>query len=151
MGPGRRAGQTDAAARARALAVPRCRAPRRPSRRLRSAHTSPPRRLTLQSSPVTAHGLPRPPEPYNEPNKTYAPGSPERDELRRRLDDLGGQELELPLVIGGKDVSLGETFDQVMPHDKAHVLAKVSKGGAEHVQQAIDAAAEAWHDWSRTP
>jgi 1-pyrroline-5-carboxylate dehydrogenase len=100
---------------------------------------------------VTAHGLPRPPEPYNEPNKTYAPGSPERDELRRRLDDLGGQELELPLVIGGKDVSLGETFDQVMPHDKAHVLAKVSKGGAEHVQQAIDAAAEAWHDWSRTP
>jgi 1-pyrroline-5-carboxylate dehydrogenase len=100
---------------------------------------------------VSAHGIPRPPDPYNEPVKSYAPGAPERDDLRRRLDDLGGQELELPLVIGGKDVHLSESFDQVMPHDKQHVLAKVSKGGADHVQQAIDAAAAAWPDWSRTP
>ena len=45
-------------------------------------------------------------------------------------------------MIGGKDVALAETFDQVMPHDKDHVLAKVSKGDASHVQQAIDAAAD---------
>ena len=100
---------------------------------------------------MTAHGFPRVPEPYNEPIKSYAPGTPEREELRRRLDELAGQELEAPLVIGGKDVQLSETFDHVMPHDKGHVLARVSKGGAEHVQQAIDAAAKAWPDWSRTP
>jgi 1-pyrroline-5-carboxylate dehydrogenase len=99
---------------------------------------------------MTAHGLPRPPEPYNEPIGSYAPGSPEREEIRARLGELSGQELELPLVIGGKDVTTGATFDQVMPHDKQHVLAKVAKGDASHVQQAIDASAEAWHDWSRT-
>ena len=100
---------------------------------------------------MSAHGIARPPEPYNEPIKSYAPGSPERDELRARLNDMAGQELELPLVIGGKEVQIGETFDQVMPHDKDHVLARVVKGDASHVQQAIDAAADAWNDWSRTP
>jgi 1-pyrroline-5-carboxylate dehydrogenase len=100
---------------------------------------------------VGAHSIARPPEPYNEPIKDYAPGSPEREQLRSRLNELAGQELELPLVIGGKDVQLPQTFEQVMPHDKKHVLAKVSKGDASHVQQAIDAAAVAWNDWSRTP
>ena len=38
-----------------------------------------------------------------------------------------------------------------MPHDKEHVLADVHQGGAEHVAQAIDAAAKAWEDWSRWP
>jgi 1-pyrroline-5-carboxylate dehydrogenase len=100
---------------------------------------------------VSAHSIARPPEPYNEPVKSYAPGSAEREELRARLDELAGQELELPLVVGGKDVKPPQTFDQVMPHDKDHVLAKVSKGDASHVQQAIEAAASAWTDWSRTP
>ena len=100
---------------------------------------------------MATHAIARPPEPYNEPIKSYAPGSPEREELHARLDELAGQQIELPLVIGGKDVKLPETFDQVMPHDKDHVLAKVSRGDASHVQQAIDAAAAAWNDWSRTP
>ena len=100
---------------------------------------------------MATHAIARPPEPYNEPIKSYAPGSLERDELRARLDELAGHQIELPLVIGGKDVKLAESFDQVMPHDKEHVLAKVSKGDASHVQQAIDAAAAAWTDWSRTP
>jgi len=100
---------------------------------------------------VSAHGISRPPEPYNEPIKSYVPGSPEREQLRARLGELSGQRLELPLVIGGKDVQLDESFEQVMPHDTDHVLATVSKGDASHVQQAIDAAATAWNDWSRTP
>ena len=100
---------------------------------------------------MSAHGISRPPEPYNEPIKSYVPGSPEREQLRARLGELSGQRLELPLVIGGKDVQLDESFEQVMPHDTDHVLATVSKGDASHVQQAIDAAATAWNDWSRTP
>jgi 1-pyrroline-5-carboxylate dehydrogenase len=100
---------------------------------------------------VSTHGITRPPAPVNEPAKSYAPGSREREELRARLDELAGDQLELPLVIGGEDVALSRTFDQVMPHDRDHVLAKVSKGDATHVQQAIDAAAAAWPDWSRAP
>ena len=61
------------------------------------------------------------------------------------------ERIEIPLVIGGKDVTTGQLKQAVMPHDKEHVLADVHQGTAEHVQQAIDAAAKAWGDWSRWP
>ncbi len=100
---------------------------------------------------MSAHGIFHAPEPRNEPIKDYAPGSPEREQLRVKLAELSGQTIAIPLVIGGEDVTLSETFEQVAPHDTDRVLANVSKGGAKHVQQAIDNACEAWHDWSRTP
>jgi 1-pyrroline-5-carboxylate dehydrogenase len=100
---------------------------------------------------VSAHGIFRPPPPRNEPVKDYAPGSAEREQLRVELARMSGETIEIPLVIGGQDVSVPETFESVMPHNKEHVLAHVSKGGAKQVDQAIAAASEAWHDWSRTP
>jgi 1-pyrroline-5-carboxylate dehydrogenase len=100
---------------------------------------------------VSAHGTFRVPEPYNEPVKGYVPGSPEREEVRRRLDELSSQRLEIPLVIGGEDVQTGDTFEAVMPHKRSHVLGDVQKGGAAEVDRAIAAAADAWEDWSRTP
>jgi 1-pyrroline-5-carboxylate dehydrogenase len=100
---------------------------------------------------MSSHGIFRVPQPYNEPVLGYEPGSPERDELRHRLDDLSGQRLEIPLVIGGEAVTTGDTFEAVMPHTRGHVLADVHKGGASEVGRAIAAAAAAWEDWSRTP
>jgi 1-pyrroline-5-carboxylate dehydrogenase len=100
---------------------------------------------------VSTHGIFRAPEPHNEPVLGYEPGSPERDELRRRLDELASQRLDIPLVIGGEDVETGDTFEAVMPHKRSHVLADVQKGGAAEVDRAIAAAADAWEDWSRTP
>jgi 1-pyrroline-5-carboxylate dehydrogenase len=100
---------------------------------------------------MSTHAVFHLPEPYNEPVRSYAPGSPERAELRRRLDDLESDRLDLPLVIGGEAVRTNNTFDAVMPHRRAHVLATVHKGGAGEVERAIAAAAEAWKDWSRTP
>ena len=83
--------------------------------------------------------------------RSYTPGSPEREELRVRLEQMRSEQIEIPLVIGGEEVRTRETFEAVQPHDKAHVLAKVHKGSARHVDQAIRAAAEAWEDWHRTP
>jgi 1-pyrroline-5-carboxylate dehydrogenase len=100
---------------------------------------------------MSTHGIFRAPEPHNEPVLGYEPGSAERDELRRRLEELSGQRLDLPLVIGGEDVETGDTFEAVMPHRRSHVLADVHKGGAAEVDRAIAAAADAWEDWSRTP
>jgi 1-pyrroline-5-carboxylate dehydrogenase len=100
---------------------------------------------------VTAHGIFRVPEPYNEPVLGYEPGSPERDQLRHRLDELASERLAIPLVIGGEDVETGDTFEAVMPHKRSHVLADVQKGGAAEVDRAIAAAGDAWEDWSRTP
>ena len=100
---------------------------------------------------MSTHAIFRAPEPYNEPVKSYAPGSPERAELQQRLRDLESQQLDIPLVIGGEEVRTGETFDAVMPHRRAHVLAKVHKGGGAEVQRAVAAAGAAWQDWSRWP
>jgi 1-pyrroline-5-carboxylate dehydrogenase len=92
-----------------------------------------------------------PPEPRNEPVKDYAPGSPERAELQQRLRELERERIEIPLVIGGKDVTTKETFEAVEPHRKSHVLADVHAGGPAEVDQAIAAAREARHDWARLP
>jgi 1-pyrroline-5-carboxylate dehydrogenase len=100
---------------------------------------------------MSSHGIFRAPEPFNEPVRTYAPGSPEREELQARLSELESQQLEIPLVIGGEEVRTGDTFDAVQPHDRSHVLATVHKGGAPEVERAIGAAGEAWQDWARMP
>src|ERR1700741_3584042 len=100
---------------------------------------------------MSAHGIFTVPEPHNEPVRSYAPGTAEREELRVRLAELESQQLDIPLVIGGEEVRTGNTFEAVEPHKRAHVLATVHKGGATEVERAIAAAAEAWNDWSRTP
>jgi len=92
-----------------------------------------------------------PPEPRNEPVKDYAPGSPEREELQKRLRELERDRIEIPLVIGGKDVETAETFEAVMPHRKSHVLADVHSGGPAEIEQAIAAAREARRDWAHMP
>src|SRR5438034_4898533 len=105
------------------------------------------RRITAMSAP----GIFRPPTPTNEPVKEYAPGSPEREQLRRRLDQMQSERIELPLVIGGENVTTGTTAEVVMPHKKSHVLADAHQGDQAEVEKAIRAAADAWEDWSRLP
>jgi 1-pyrroline-5-carboxylate dehydrogenase len=97
------------------------------------------------------NGTRRVPPPVNEPVKAYAPGSPERAELKARLAAMAKERIEIPLVIGGKEVRSGETAKAVMPHDHGHVLADWHKASREHVAQAISAAAEARREWARWP
>src|SRR5213083_1877583 len=94
------------------------------------------------------NSIPKIPAPVNEPVLSYAPGAPERAELKRTLKELSGRQLEIPLVIGGKDVHTGRTVDVVMPHCHRHVLAKAHQAGPAELQAAIAAAREAWRDWS---
>src|SRR5881396_3722843 len=93
-------------------------------------------------------GTPKIPTPFNEPVLSYAPGTPERGELKRTVKELSGHQLEIPLVIGGKDVHTGRTVDVVMPHCHRHVLAKAHQAGPAEVQAAIAAARDAWREWS---
>jgi 1-pyrroline-5-carboxylate dehydrogenase len=97
------------------------------------------------------NGTRRVPPPVNEPVKAHAPGSPERVELKARLKAMAGERIEIPLVIGGKEVRSAETGKAVMPHDHAHVLADWHKASKEHVAQAIEAAAAARREWARWP
>jgi len=94
-------------------------------------------------------GLFSTPPPPNEPVLGYAPGSRERKALEAELARQAGEVLEIPLVLGGKEVRTGRTADVIMPHDRKHVLAKVHLGGAREVAQAIECAPAARAEWQR--
>src|SRR5947209_14364075 len=89
------------------------------------------------------------PTPVNEPVFSYAPGTKERNELKLALKDLSSRQVDIPIVIGGKEIRTGKTVDAVMPHCHRHVLAKVHQAGADEVHAAVAAAREAWRDWSQ--
>jgi len=94
------------------------------------------------------NGHRRVPPPVNEPIRSYAPGSPERESLKTRLKDMASQKIDMPLVIGGREIRTGDTVRSVMPHDHQHVLGEYHKATGEHVVQAIDAAAAARNEWA---
>ena len=91
------------------------------------------------------------PTPVNEPVLSYAPGSPERQELKARLDEFAGRTIEIPLVIGGEEVTTGNLGQCVLPHNHRHVVATFHKGNAETVNRAIAAAAAARPAWAAMP
>src|SRR5216683_2079727 len=97
------------------------------------------------------NAIPRIPTPVNEPILSYAPGTVERAELKRALKEMSGQPIEIPLVIGGREVRTGRTVSVAMPHCHRHVLATVHQAGATEIDAAIAAAREAWRDWSAWP
>jgi len=88
------------------------------------------------------------PEITNEPIKSYAPGSPERLELKKMLAQLRSEELELPMIIGGKEVTTDRRVRICPPHDIKHTLGYYHQGDASHVQMAIDAAMIAREKWN---
>jgi 1-pyrroline-5-carboxylate dehydrogenase len=93
-------------------------------------------------------GRRRVPHPENDPNLTYAPGTPARAELKARLAKMAGETIDIPLVIGGKEIRTGATEKSVMPHKHGHVLGNFHKASADHVRQAVDAALAARAEWS---
>ena len=88
------------------------------------------------------------PEPTNEPVRDYAPGSPERASLKRQLDALLEEQLEIPLVIGGEEIRTGDTSPCVCPHDHGHRLGVFHQAGEREVERAVEAARAAWSEWS---
>ena len=91
------------------------------------------------------------PVPANEPVKAYLEGSPERVALDAELDRQWNTVLDIPIIIGGKEIRTGNTGKVVCPHDHKHVLATFHKVSEKEVQMAIDAAMEAHKIWSETP
>jgi len=89
--------------------------------------------------------------PNNEPVLSYAPGTPERKELKGKLAEMNASKIEIPLIIGGEEVRTGDTIDVTMPHDHGHVLATAHRAGKEEVARAIEVSREAWESWARTP
>jgi 1-pyrroline-5-carboxylate dehydrogenase len=101
------------------------------------------------SSPISVfNGHRRVPPPVNEPIRSYAPGSPERASLKAKLKQMASEKIDMPLIIGGKEVKTGDCGRAVMPHDHNHVLGEYHKATERHVLQAIDAARAAQKEWA---
>lgn len=87
-------------------------------------------------------------KPDNEPVLSYAPDSKQANALHSALKQLSSEQIDIPLIIGGREVRTGDTGNVVMPHDHHKVLATYHKAGAKEVQMAIDAAMKAHRQWS---
>jgi 1-pyrroline-5-carboxylate dehydrogenase len=91
------------------------------------------------------------PPPTNEPVLSSAPGTADRATLKRQLESMAQQSIDMPLFIDGKEVRTEKQGQAVMPHAHGHVLGRFHHAGPGEVQAAIDAALRAQKDWGRLP
>jgi 1-pyrroline-5-carboxylate dehydrogenase len=87
------------------------------------------------------------PRPHNEPVLSYAPGTAERDALKRALTGVGGERPEIPAVVGGREVRSGKTQNVVSPHCHARVLATLHDADQATIDAAVASAVEAQREW----
>jgi len=90
-------------------------------------------------------------EPINEPIYSYLQGSIERKLLIEELERQTNLQIEIPLIIGGKEIKTGKIGKVVMPHNHQHVLATYHQATEKEVQMAIEAALQAKDDWMNLP
>jgi len=91
------------------------------------------------------------PQPKNEPCFQYAPGSTERAELNAKTRQMLGQQIEVPMIIDGKEVRNGKLADIRCPHDHQHLLGRYHQADAKFAIKAVDAAEKAKREWGRMP
>jgi 1-pyrroline-5-carboxylate dehydrogenase len=87
------------------------------------------------------------PLPVNEPILSYAPGTPERDRLKKTLAELKSQTHDFPMIVGGNEVRTANQKEVRPPHELSHLIGHYHQGDASHVQAAIDAAMAAKPAW----
>ncbi|HEY7290467.1 MAG TPA: L-glutamate gamma-semialdehyde dehydrogenase [Vicinamibacterales bacterium] len=102
----------------------------------------------MSSSIASFNGRRRVPPPVNEPVRSYAPGSPERTSVKARLKAMAADKVDIPLIIGGKEVRSGDCARVVTPHDFKHQLGNYHKATTEHVTKAVEAARAAQQEWA---
>jgi 1-pyrroline-5-carboxylate dehydrogenase len=91
------------------------------------------------------------PTPVNDPPRSYAVGSPERAEIKTRLATMADERIDIPIIIGGREIRTGRTTQAAMPHSHRHLLADTHQAGEAEIQQAIDASLAARHGWAAWP
>ena len=89
------------------------------------------------------------PVAVNEPVKTYAPGTPEREQVQQAFKEMYQSTVDIPLYIGGKEVRTGSTKNLFPPFDHQHHLGTYHTATQDLIQDAIDAALEARVKWSQ--
>jgi 1-pyrroline-5-carboxylate dehydrogenase len=89
-------------------------------------------------------------KPTNEPIKSYVTGTSERLELKNALDKLYNSQIDIPLIIDGKEIFTNITEEFIIPHEKGHVLGRYHKATEKELKMAIDASLKAKERWEAT-
>ena len=87
-------------------------------------------------------------KPVNEPVYSYAPGTMERKNLKAQLEKMLKEEIEIPLLIGGKEVRTGKLGECRCPHDHRKLLGRYHQAGTKEIEMSIEEARKAWQEWS---
>lgn len=98
-----------------------------------------------------ANGIFKIPFPKNETLLNYGRGTPEKTELKAKIAEMKSAEIEIPLIIGGKEIKTGKLGDCRCPHDHKHLLGRYHKAGERQVNMAVEASQQAWKKWSIMP
>ena len=87
----------------------------------------------------------------NEPIKSYAPGSPEREAVLKAYREMFNGMLDVPMYINGKDITTGNTRTMSPPHDHKHIVGQYHLAEKSHIEDAISTALKARKAWSQLP
>ncbi len=96
-------------------------------------------------------GFFRVPNAFNEPVKSYEPGSPEREEVLQQYKKYYNGNVEVPLYIGKEEIKTGKTNKMVCPHDHQHCVGTYHLAEKKHIENAIENALETRKKWSKMP
>ncbi|TXN36834.1 L-glutamate gamma-semialdehyde dehydrogenase [Flagellimonas hymeniacidonis] len=88
------------------------------------------------------------PTAYNEPIKSYAPGTPEREEVLQQYDAYYKGKVEVPLYIGSEEIRTGNTKPMSPPHEHKHVVGQFHLAEKKHIERAISNGLEAREEWA---
>ena len=100
---------------------------------------------------MLAAGFYNVPEAHNEPVLSYAPGTRERDELKKQIWEYRENQTDIPMFIGGREIRTGNLVEIHPPHDHQHLLGSYHQGGESEVKLAIDAALKVRETWAALP
>ncbi len=90
-------------------------------------------------------------KPQNEPVLDYRPNQPETKALKEQIKYFLDSNIEIPLIINGKEVRTGKTSVCSQPHNHKHTLGKYHKAGEAEIEKAISGALAAYKNWSNLP
>ncbi len=87
------------------------------------------------------------PFPSNEPVYSYGKGSAEKALLKSTIEEVRKKQIEIPIIIGGKEIKTGNTQEIREPHNLNSILGVFHKAGKKEIEMAIDSSMEAAKKW----
>ncbi len=97
-----------------------------------------------------SNGFFKVPKAVNEPVRAYAPGTQEHKDLIATYNKMFNERVDVPIYIGSEEIRTGNTTDIHPPHDHKHTVGKYHKAEKEHIELAVEKAAEARVKWAKT-